>query len=110
MWIGSLAGLVILSIRADQARDNAEFGRVIEYVLYFAPRVFTPASLLVLALGIIMSFMVWGFHSLWIVLGLVGFAATFVTGFFVLRPDTPKPKPKPEPAGDTVASGQETNR
>jgi hypothetical protein len=28
----------------------------------------------------------WSFDSLWIVLGLVGFAATFVTGLFMIKP------------------------
>jgi hypothetical protein len=30
----------------------------------------------------------WGFDQLWIVLGLVGFAATFVTGLFMLKPSS----------------------
>jgi len=90
LWIGSLTGFAILGIRADKAGDNAEFGRIIGYVLFFAARVFTPASILLVLLGITMSAMVWGFAPLWILIGLAGFAATFTTGFFVLRPRAEK--------------------
>lgn len=90
LWIGSAVGLMILSIRADKANDNADFGRLIGYNIYLAPRVFIPASALVLILGIIMAFMVWGFTEPWIIIGLIGLAATFATGFFLLKPRADK--------------------
>jgi uncharacterized membrane protein len=86
IWLGAGFGLVILGMRAERQKDNAEYGRIIESVVYLAPRVFVLASLAVLVLGIIMTLMVWGFAQLWIVIGLIGFAATFITGNFLLRP------------------------
>ena len=51
-------------------------------------RLFVPASLIVVVFGIAMVIEsdAWTFEYLWIVLGLVGYAATFVTGFFLIRP------------------------
>ena len=86
IWIGAGFGLVILGIRADKAKDNAEYGRIIQNVVYLGPRVFLPASASVLVLGVIMTFMVWGFAQLWIIVGLLGFAATFGTGNFIAKP------------------------
>jgi hypothetical protein len=49
-------------------------------------RLFVPASLTVVVFGIAMVIEsdAWTFDYLWIVLGLVGYAATFVTGFFFI--------------------------
>jgi hypothetical protein len=50
-----------------------------------AVRWFLPASGLTLVFGIVTTFLgnLWG--EAWVILGLMGFAATFLTGHFVLR-------------------------
>ncbi len=53
-----------------------------------ATRLFIPASLTTAIFGIalVIESDAWSFDYLWIVLGLVGFAATFVTGLFMIKP------------------------
>jgi uncharacterized membrane protein len=86
VWIGAGVGMVVLGIAADRQRDREGFVRIIRYVGFMAPRVFVPTSLATLILGIIAAWMEWGFVHLWVVLGLAGFAATFITGNFLLGP------------------------
>ena len=86
LWIGTGFGLVILGIAAEARADKPEFGRIIQNVVFMAPRVFVPASVAAFVFGFVAAWMNWGFGSLWIWIGIVGFAATFVTGNFVLKP------------------------
>ncbi len=90
VWVGAGVGLVILGIAADQRPDKQELVRIIRNVMFMAPRVFMPASLATLVLGLIAAWLGWGFTSLWVWIGLVGFAATFCTGNFVLKPRAEK--------------------
>ncbi|HVZ13965.1 MAG TPA: DUF2269 family protein [Bauldia sp.] len=90
VWIGAGVGLVILGVAADRKSDREGFVRILQNVGFLAPRVFVPASLATLVLGIIAAWMNWGFVQLWVILGLVGFAATFLTGNFLLGPRAAK--------------------
>jgi uncharacterized membrane protein len=90
LWIGSGVGLVILGIAADRRKDTADYGRIIKYVTFLAPRLFIPSSLAVLICGLVAAWLSWSFADLWIDIGLVGFAATFVTGNFLLSPRASK--------------------
>jgi uncharacterized membrane protein len=49
---------------------------------------FLPASLLVIVFGValVAESEAWSFGQLWIVLGLVGYALTFLTGLLVIKP------------------------
>ena len=49
---------------------------------------FIPSSLVVVVFGVLMVIEsdAWAFDQLWIVMGLVGYFATFVTGLAVLKP------------------------
>ena len=71
---------------AMRRNDDAEALRVIDSVGVMAMRWFMPSSLLTLVFGIVVTVLgnLWG--EAWVLLGLAGFAATFVTGHFLLRP------------------------
>jgi Predicted integral membrane protein (DUF2269) len=90
IWLGSGFVLVALGWKAERSRDNAEFGRIVDQVVYLSPRLFVPAAVCALLFGALtVYFEGWDMTSssnLWIWIGLLGFAATFVTGNFVLRP------------------------
>lgn len=90
VWVGAGVGLVILGIAAERKKDEAEYGHIIQYLVFMSPRVFIPSSLAVLVFGVIAAWMSWSFNDLWIDIGLVGFAATFLTGNFLLRPRADK--------------------
>jgi uncharacterized membrane protein len=87
VWLGGGVLLLILGTRLDKARDNVTLKGLFDQAGWLSMRVFTPVSLLVLVFGILLVIEgPWSFGQLWIVLGLIGFSATFVTGFFVLKP------------------------
>jgi uncharacterized membrane protein len=91
VWLG--AGMVIqfFALRAERSRNAVEIHRVASEAEWLAMRLFVPASLAVLVFGLALVFDgPWGFDQLWIVLGLVGFATTFVTGLFLIKPVSDK--------------------
>lgn len=85
-WIGGGVTLFALSMFAMARKDEAGMLEVLKNVGVLATRWFVPASLVTLLCGLVMAFLgnLWG--EGWVVVGLAGFAATFVTGHFGLRP------------------------
>jgi uncharacterized membrane protein len=89
IWIGSGFGLVVLGIAARRSPDRDAYLRVIQQVIFLAPRLFVPSSLAALVFGVLAAWM-WGLGWLWIWIGIIGFAATFSTGNFLIRPRADK--------------------
>lgn len=89
VWVGGGATLVVLALLIQRENDPgalAAFGQRVEFI---ATRIFIPASLVVLVFGILMMLngdLDWG--QFWVIAGLVGFAATFLTGIAFLSPQT----------------------
>ena len=88
VWVGGGIFVQIYATklrRADDPNKLAEFARDVEF---FGTRVFAPASGTVLLMGILMvlysPFI--AFSETWILIGLAGFLATFITGMFFLGP------------------------
>lgn len=88
VWLGGGFMLQVLVIRAERAGDGLLLKKIAENAGWLAQRVFIPSSLAVLVLGILLTIEgPWGFGDLWIVLGLVGYAASFLTGILFLEPE-----------------------
>jgi uncharacterized membrane protein len=86
-WIGSGFLLQVLAQMANRRRDEATFGALVGFSNALALKLFVPASLTVLVFGLlVVADGPWTLGQLWVVLGLVGFAATFLTGLLVLKP------------------------
>jgi uncharacterized membrane protein len=85
-WVGGGLVLFFLGLRANAQKDDAAQMRVIDQVTALAPIWFIPASLATLVFGLIVTFVGGLWSHAWVILGLVGWAATFVTGNFVLKP------------------------
>jgi uncharacterized membrane protein len=90
VWVGGGVCLMVLGLFASSRNDDAEMLRVIEGVAFMGNRWFMPASLLTVIFGAIATFFGPGFGELWVLLGLAGFAAAFVTGTFVFKPQSDK--------------------
>lgn len=90
LWVGGGTLLHILGLRAERADDNAEIERIVKNVAVLGNTFFLPASLLVLVFGLLLVWDsdFWSFGQLWIVLGLAGYAITFLTGLFWLKPQS----------------------
>jgi uncharacterized membrane protein len=89
VWIGSGTLLNVIAYRADQNSDIEGLRRVAADAAALAKVLFIPASVATLILGILLTIDgPWSFDQLWIVLGLVGIAATIFTGLTILTPRT----------------------
>jgi uncharacterized membrane protein len=84
-WLGGELLVEILVFRAGLQRDAAAVRRLFDE-LNALDRIFLPATLLVLATGVLMTVDRWSFGNLWIVLGLSGFAFIYLYGFLYLQP------------------------
>ena len=89
IWFGTGFALLVLGNRL--ADDNQALRSLFGQSEWLATRIFIPVSLIVLIAGILLTIEgPWSFDQLWVLLGLVGFAVTFVTGLFVLKPQSEK--------------------
>jgi uncharacterized membrane protein len=86
VWIGGGFCLVLIALAADRRKDSVEFARILASLIFMAEKILTPAALLALATGLVATWMTWDFSSLWIILGLIGYATTFLTGNLLLTP------------------------
>ena len=86
VWVGGGFTLMVLALRAERAGDIDGMLQSMRATADLGNRVFVPASLLTLVFGLIMCWFWVGFSDLWIVIGLVGFASTFLVGILVFKP------------------------
>jgi uncharacterized membrane protein len=88
-WVGS--GIFMQAYATTAIRDgsDAELGYFAKRVGRLGLRVITPASILVLLLGValVAESDVWAFTDLWIVLALIGYAITALTGAMLIGPE-----------------------
>jgi uncharacterized membrane protein len=87
-WVGGGLLLTALALRAERANDPEDLAAIARQATFVGQHMFAPASGVVLAMGIAMvvNSPVIGFGTAFVIVGLVGFAISFVTGIFVLSP------------------------
>lgn len=90
VWVGGALTLQVQAIRLQRANEPLEMARFARETEWIGTRVFMPASLLVLIVGIFMTLDAWSFEQLWILMGLGGFAYSFINGAFFLGPTSGK--------------------
>jgi uncharacterized membrane protein len=85
-WVGGGVVLMFLAVLATRAKDENAQMTVIKQTAGLAMNWFIPASMGTLIFGIVTATLggMWG--DAWVILGLLGFAATFSTGNFIIRP------------------------
>jgi uncharacterized membrane protein len=87
IWFGTGFALLVLGSRFGRASDNQGLQSLFGQADWLATRVFIPVSLTVVVAGILLVIEgPWAFDQLWVLLGLAGFAATFLTGLLVIKP------------------------
>ena len=86
-WVGSGLLLTILAARAKASTDPAAVGRFASEAEWLGARVFGPTSGLLLLMGIFLVLKGYpDFTDTWIILGIVGWAASTALGFGILAP------------------------
>jgi len=86
-WVGGGLMITTLALRAERSGKPEELASIARQAAFVGEKMFAPAGLIVLAMGITMvinQHIGWG--TFWIDAGLVGYAATFLTGIAVLSP------------------------
>jgi uncharacterized membrane protein len=92
VWVGAGLFTLIQATRLLRQNDNVKLAAFAKDVEFWGLRLFTPASLLVLIAGVVMVLYHpgLGFSDTWILLGLIGYGLTFLTGAFYLGPTSGK--------------------
>jgi uncharacterized membrane protein len=86
-WVGGGLMLTILGLRAERSRDPMEMATLARQAAFAGERFFAPAGIIVLLMGIAMMIHTdYGWGKFWVIAGLIGYAATFVTGIGFLSP------------------------
>jgi hypothetical protein len=85
-WVGGGVVLMYLAILGQRAKDDTATMTVVKQTASLATTWFIPSSMATLLLGIVVASIGGLWSEAWVILGLLGFAATFATGFFVIRP------------------------
>ena len=110
VWLGSGFFLQMLIWRAGATDDRPLIQGVASNSGWMAQRIFIPASLAVLVLGILLTIEgPWSFGDLWIVLGLAGYAFSFLVGIGFIEPEG-KRIAKAMQAGDQGRAAFHVNR
>ena len=86
VWVGAGFGMLLLGNRALKAHDEADLAAVMRHLAYFSRVVFMPASIVVLVLGLYMTWYAYSFVSFWVLFGILGLAASGALGSMVLGP------------------------
>ena len=77
----------MLANGAARATDGEALGKIVDNTAHLGNRLFIPASLVTLVMGIALTIDgPWSLGHLWVALGLAGFLATFLTGVLVMKP------------------------
>lgn len=88
LWVGAGFSLVVLGLLGEWRSDEGSMRTALDGGNRLGNVFFLPASLLVIVFGValVAESEAWSFGQLWIVLGLVGYALTFLTGLLVIKP------------------------
>lgn len=86
-WVGGGLVLTALALWAETKSDPEEMATLARQASFVGEKLFAPAGLIVLAMGITMVINDHiGFGTTWVIIGLVGYALTFTTGIGFLAP------------------------
>ena len=87
-WVGGGLLLTALALRAERSKDPEDLANIARQATFVGEKLFAPASGIVLLMGIVMviNSPEIGFGDTWVIIGLIGFAISFVTGIAVLAP------------------------
>jgi uncharacterized membrane protein len=89
VWIGGAASLQVLAIRAERSRDGGRVAGIAAEAEWMGSRVFLPASIALLLAGIGLTLDGdWGFTTPWVLLGLIAYGLSALTGSLFLGPES----------------------
>ncbi len=91
VWVGGGTAMQFMAIRARRSREPGRMATLAADAEWIGTHIFLPASLALLAAGILLVIVgQWGFTTLWVALGIGGFAFSVVVGSVFLGPESKK--------------------
>jgi uncharacterized membrane protein len=91
LWVGGGTMLTILAIVAERSNDPGQIAQVARQAATVGEKFFAPVGLITFLMGIAMMLNTsWGWGEFWVVIGLVGYAATFAIGIGLIAPTMKK--------------------
>jgi uncharacterized membrane protein len=89
IWVGGAFATQMFALRALATKDGTRMANFAADAEWAGTRVFMPASIVVLVIGIALVLNGdWGFSRPWILIGLGGILATVITGAGFLGPES----------------------
>jgi uncharacterized membrane protein len=90
IWVGGGLMMQLFGVRASMLGDRTRLANLGEDIGFIGPRLFVPASLLAFLTGVLLVIDsdFYGFGDDWIVIALVLYATTFLTGLLFLGPES----------------------
>ena len=85
-WVGGGLTMLMQSVFSIKDKGELETIRSLNAIASMGKRWFIPASLLTVLFGAATTWFGSLWSELWVILGLVGFASTFITGLLVFEP------------------------
>ncbi|HEX5247906.1 MAG TPA: DUF2269 family protein [Gaiellaceae bacterium] len=89
-WVGGGILLTVLGLKVEHSDDPNEIVTLARWAAWTGERLFAPAGGVVLAMGIAMlihggdPIVAWS--KFWVIVGLIGYAVTLITGVAILSP------------------------
>ena len=91
LWVGGAAMLTLLAIAAERSNDPMQIAQIARQAATVGEKFFAPVGLVTFLMGVAMMLNTsWGWGHFWIVVALVGYAATFGIGIGVIAPTVKK--------------------
>jgi uncharacterized membrane protein len=91
LWVGGGIMLTILAIVAERSNDPLQIANVARQAATVGEKFFAPIGLVTFLMGLAMMLNTnWGWGHFWIVIGLIGYAATFGIGIGLISPTVKK--------------------
>jgi len=89
LWLGGGAAITLLAWQAQRTKDNAQLLQIGKQAEWLSMRVFVPAALVVVAMGIVLMHKESvGYGHFWTLFGLIGWGVSFVVGAAFLGPES----------------------
>jgi uncharacterized membrane protein len=104
IWVGGGFAMMVNGTLADRAGDDEATMRAIRLSSDLGGLLMMPSSLLTLVSGLVMCWFWIGFTDLWIIIGLAGYAATFLIGLLIFKPTSERLAATVERDGITPAA------
>ena len=102
IWVGGAATQQVFAIQAQRSNDPQRMANFAADSEWIGTHIYLPSSLVLLGAGITLVIIGhWGFTTLWVVLGILGFLFSVVTGAAFLGPESKRLKALIEERGPT---------